>query len=123
MMIMRFEKLFTRISSIGANPHDDDESRLQKSLLVLCSILFMFAGILWGCMYISFGEESAGLIPLLYVVVSFFSLVYFGFTRQFSVFRFSQLLLILLLPFALMIALGGFVNGSAVILWGFISPL
>ena len=38
-------------------------------------------------------------------------------------FRFSQLFLILLLPFLLMAALGGFVSGSAVILWALICPL
>jgi len=36
---------------------------------------------------------------------------------------FSQLTLILLLPFLLMMALGGFVNGSAVVLWALICPM
>jgi guanylate cyclase len=36
---------------------------------------------------------------------------------------FVQLVLILLLPFLLMLALGGFVSGSAVILWSILSPL
>jgi len=63
------------------------------------------------------------MIPLSYSFFSLVSIIYFGYTRKFRVFRFSQLLLILLLPFALMLSLGGFVNGSAVILWGLISPL
>jgi guanylate cyclase len=71
----------------------------------------------------SFGETLAGMIPFAYAVFSTSSIVYFGYTRKFDVFRFSQLLLILLLPFALMLALGGFVNGSVVILWGLLSPL
>jgi len=83
----------------------------------------MIAGTGWGVMYLLFGEKLAGMIPLSYALVSLASLVYFGLTRKFRVFRFSQLLLILLLPFALMISLGGFVNGSAVILWGIICPL
>jgi guanylate cyclase len=112
-----------KMARIGADPNDDDDVKLQKSLLVLCSFPFAFAGILWGLMYILFGEKLAGMIPLSYSVVSLISIIYFGLTRRFQIFRFSQLLLILLLPFALMLALGGFVGGSSVILWALISPL
>jgi guanylate cyclase len=63
------------------------------------------------------------MIPLSYSFVSLLSIVYFGWTRQYQFFRFSQLMLILLLPFFLMVALGGYINGSAVILWALISPL
>ncbi|MEO8149969.1 MAG: adenylate/guanylate cyclase domain-containing protein [Bacteroidia bacterium] len=117
------ETFLSRISSIGSHPGDDDETRLQKSLLVLYSASIMIAGIAWGCMYIIFDEKLAGSIPLIYSASSLLILISFGFTRQFGIFRFSQLLLLLLLPFALMISLGGFVNGSAVILWGLMSPL
>lgn len=118
-----FRHLTKRLASIGALPNEDAERRLPKTILVLSSILFMFAGLLWGCMYLYFGAGMAALIPLGYAVFSLFSLVRYGFTKRFERYRFAQLLLILLLPFALMVALGGFVQGSAVILWGLISPL
>src|SRR6185503_20492304 len=111
------------IARVGADLHDDDDIRLQKSLLVVCAIPFMFAGIAWGLMYVFFNEPLAGAIPLSYSFISLLSILYFAQTRQFTFFRFSQLLLILLLPFVLMVALGGFVNGSAVVLWALISPL
>ena len=44
-------------------------------------------------------------------------------SRSFKVFRFIQLLLTLLLPVLVMLALGGFINGSAVILWGLLAPI
>ena len=119
----RLEKTFTRIAMIGAIQSDSEEIKLQKSLLVICSFPFIFAGAGWGIMYILFGEKLAGIIPLSYSFISLASVIYFGLSRKFQVFRFSQLLLILLLPFALMLSLGGFVSGSAVILWGLISPL
>ncbi|HSF90421.1 MAG TPA: adenylate/guanylate cyclase domain-containing protein [Saprospiraceae bacterium] len=118
-----FRHLTKRLASIGALPNEDAETRLPKTILVLSSILFMFAGLLWGCMYLYFGELHAGLIPLGYTIFSFFSLIRYEMTRRFEAYRFAQLLLILLLPFFLMVALGGFVEGSAVILWGLISPL
>jgi adenylate cyclase len=118
-----FDKFFSRIARIGAEKADNEEVRLQKSLLVICAIPFIIAGAGWGIMYMYFGEGLASMIPLSYAFFSSASIIYFGFTRKFKVFRFSQLLLILLLPFALMVSLGGFVNGSAVMLWGLLSPL
>jgi len=117
------KRLFSSISGIGSSPDDSDEIRLQKSLLVICAFPFMFAGMSWGIMYALFGEPLAAVIPLSYSVFSILSMIYFGWTHKFNIFRFSQLLLILLLPFALMWSLGGFINGSAVILWSLICPL
>lgn len=116
-------KYFAWVVRIGEDPNDDDAIRLQKSLLVVCAFPFVIAGVVWGLMYILLGEPLAGMIPLSYSVVSLLSIFHFGLTRRYRFFRFSQLMLILLLPFLLMVALGGFVNGSAVILWALISPL
>ncbi len=116
-------QVFGRITRIGSAPGDEDELKLQKSILVIASIPFIFSGIAWGIMYAYFGEVTAALIPLLYSLFSIASLLYFSKSHKFGVYRFSQLLLILLLPFALMISLGGFINGSVVIIWSLISPL
>ncbi len=117
------QSVLSLVARIGSDPNDDDDIRLQKSLLVVCAIPFIFAGVAWGFMYILFDEPLAGAIPLSYGIISLVSIIYFGQTRQYRFFRFSQLLLILLLPFLLMVALGGFVNGSAVILWSLICPM
>ncbi len=117
------QRIFTFIARIGATPGDDDDTRLQKSLLVLCAFPFMVAGVGWGLLYTLSGEPTAGAIPLSYSFISMLSIVNFGRTHEYRFFRFSQLTLILLLPFFLMAALGGFVNGSAVILWSLICPL
>ncbi len=117
------QKLFTRVAAIGTDPSDSEDVKLQKSLLVLSTIPFIISGAGWGVIYICFNEVVAGLIPISYSVFSLGSVFLFSVNRRFEVFRFSQLLLILLLPCALMFSLGGFVSGSAVILWGLISPL
>lgn len=116
-------RIFIWVVSIGMDPDDDDDIRLQKSLLTVCAFLFAFAGALWGLMYFLFGELLAGAIPFSYAVISLLSIIHFGLTRRYHLFRFSQLVLILFLPFILMAALGGYVNGSAVILWALICPL
>jgi len=117
------QDLIKRVAQIGSDPNDDDDIQLQKSLLVLCAFPFMIAGVFWGLLYVFSNEPLAGAIPLGYAVVSLLSIIYFGRTRQYQFFRFSQLTLILLLPFLLMVALGGFFNGSAVVLWALICPM
>lgn len=111
------------MARIGIGPNDSDEVLLQKSLLVLGSLMFIAAGILWGILYSLFGHFVAGSIPLSYAIISCLSVIIFHLTRRYRFFLFSQLLLILLLPFLLMIALGGFVKSSAVIVWSLLSPL
>jgi guanylate cyclase len=111
------------LARIGADPEDSDEVRLRKTLLVLGSLMFIAAGALWGVLYFSFGEYLAGCIPLGYAVFSSLSVLVFHVTHRTRLFLFSQLLLILFLPFLLMIALGGFIKSSAVILWSLLSPL
>ncbi|HLF62848.1 MAG TPA: adenylate/guanylate cyclase domain-containing protein [Saprospiraceae bacterium] len=122
-MWLPLKKITVKVASIGSDPTDDDDIRLRKSLLLLCSFPFMVAGCAWGSLYIATGEPLSGLIPLAYAFVSMLSVIHFGITRRYQFFCFSQLLLILLLPFFLMLTLGGFINGSGVVLWSLISPL
>jgi guanylate cyclase len=118
-----FKRTLPLVARVGVEVNDSDEIRLQKSSLVLGSLMFIFAGALWGILYFLFGQPLAGFIPFSYAIVSFISVLAFHATRRYRFFLFSQLLLILFLPFLLMIALGGFVNSSGVILWSVICPL
>ena len=116
-------RLFPFVARVGVSPDDSDEVRLRKASLVLGSLMFIVAGTLWGIMYWLFDQALAGAIPFSYAIISLLSVILFHVTRRYAWFLFSQLLLILLLPFLLMIALGGFINSSAVILWSLICPL
>ena len=91
--------------------------------MVMGSFMFIAAGAIWGVVYIVIGETMAGLIPLSYAIVSFLSFLIYSFTRRFRFYCFSQLVLILLLPFLLQLALGGYVQSGAVILWSYLGPL
>jgi guanylate cyclase len=111
------------ISRIGADAEDSENVRLHKSLLVGGSLMFIAAGVLWGLLYVAFGEPLAGSIPLAYAGISLVSVALFAATGRYALFRFSQFVLILALPFLLQLALGGFVSSSAVILWSLLCPL
>lgn len=117
------ENLFSSVARIGVGPEDAAEVRLQKSLLVLSTLMMSTLAILWGWVYFHFDEPVAAAIPWGYTVLSYTGVAIFAFHQRYRVFRFSQLMLSLLLPFFLMLALGGIVNSSAVILWSLTSPL
>ena len=123
MIQQLIQRTLPLVSRVGVDPNDSDEIRVQKSTLVLGSFMFIGAGILWGSLYFLFDEFIAGAIPLGYAVVSSLSVIIFHWTRRHRLFLFTQLFLILFLPFLLMIALGGFIKSSAVILWSILSPL
>ena len=118
-----FARLASAVERIGADPNDEQEVRLQKRMVVAGSLMGVVAGTVWGLTYLAFDEPFAASLPFSYAAVSVASVVGFGLTRRYHLVRFSQFLLILLLPFFLMMALGGFVAGSAVILWSLLSPL
>jgi len=68
-MNQQLQKIFARLTAIGAASGDSDDLRLQKSLLVMFTFPFLIAGVVWGIMYFMFGEKSAAIIPLSYAVV------------------------------------------------------
>ena len=114
---------FEWIGRLGSDPADSDDVRRKKRYLVVAALLgLMPAGLIWGLVYFAFGEPVAGAIPFGYGVFSAVSIAVFARTGSFSVFRALQLLFVLLLPFLLQVALGGFVPGSAVVLWSLLCP-
>lgn len=115
--------LIHRIEGIGEDPSDSIELRSQKQVLVLVSVLVAFLSIMWGAVYWMLGEHLAATIPWTYTASVGVSLLFFAATARYYAFRSIQLLLILLLPFLLQLALGGFVDASAVIIWSLLAPL
>lgn len=104
------------------DPDDHPDLVFQKQLLVIGSLVIIPIGLIWGTMYLLFGEYLASLIPSGYSFASLASILYCNRFRKFAVFRFVQLGLILICPFVLMLSLGGFSAGSVVIIWSVLSP-
>ena len=108
---------------LGATPNDSQNVRLQKRTLITTSLLGLAIGFGWGAIYLILGEPLAASIPGLYGVFTALNLVVFVRTKHFRVFRDTQLLSFLILPFLLQLALGGFVGASAVIVFALYAPL
>jgi adenylate cyclase len=106
-----------------SRPGDESEVRAQKTLLVLSALLFIPPGLVWSAIYFINGERLSAAIPFAYVVVSLMGLATFLITGWFALLRWIELALILALPFALQLSLGGFVPSSGVVLWSLLAPI
>jgi signal transduction histidine kinase len=104
-------------------PGDNEETRHRKVQFAVASILVVPAGLLWGALYFASGERATAAIPVAYSVLTFADLLLLFRLRRFELFRWTQQILIFVLPIALQLALGGFVGSSLVILWSFIGVL
>ena len=99
------------------------DARRRKLLFTASVIAVMPTGIVWAAIYFAYGEHVAAVIPISYLPITFVNLAVLLRLRRFELFRNVQQLQILVLPFALQLALGGFVPASAVIMWSFIAVL
>lgn len=123
MLARIFNRSYSAVISIGVKANDTNETRLEKNLLVTSALMMSTAAFLWGLLYGYFDEIAAAVIPISYGFLSYLSIIIFSINRRYQFFRSSQILLSLLLPFFLSLALGGFINSSAVVLWSFTSPI
>ena len=114
--------IIQKFVELGHRPNDPKDERLRKSSLLVVSGPFALAGLIWGVLYFVNGLFIPGTIPFSYGLLSVFSIISFAISKQYKFFRNSQLFLILVLPFALQLSMGGFVPSSAVIYWAIIAP-
>ena len=117
------KQLFYRYAYAGCLPEDTPQVRLQKAIMVIAPSLLCFFALFWISGYYLLGKPVAAAIPGFYVLFSMISMLLFFKTKHYGFFRFSQIFLILCLPFFLQISLGGFRGGSAVLLWAMLAPI
>ena len=115
--------LVDQIARRASVPGDGTDVRTQKTLLVLSALLFMPPSIVWSAVYFVSGEPLSAAIPFAYIILTVLGLATFALTRRFALLRWVELALILVLPFALQLSLGGFVPSSAVVLWSLLAPI
>ncbi|MGH2806480.1 MAG: adenylate/guanylate cyclase domain-containing protein [Actinomycetota bacterium] len=119
---MSIPERFARLTVLGCLPGDSDDVRLRKSTLTLAALTIIPLASVWVIVYFALGLPVSAAIPFGYQLFAGVSLAHFLVTKRYRFFRFTQLLLMLLLPFFLQWSLGGFIASSAVMLWALISP-
>ena len=112
-----------RLLNTGGLPSDNEELQLRKAVLILLASVYTILGVFWGLAYLALGRPLSGSFPLGYSVISVISLIYFFRSKRYKFFCRSQLVLILILPFALQWSLGGFTASGAVAIWSILSPI
>jgi adenylate cyclase len=122
-LLARSKRLLDGARSIGLDARDNDETALRKRVAVV-----LFGGTLpltiaWSAIYLAVGSPLAAAVPGFYSVITPINTLIFAHTRNLGIYRFTQLLLVLILPWLVMISLGGFRQSSAVVLWAALSPL
>ena len=115
--------LIARLASMGNRATDTDRERLQHGFLVYMGLLMSGGGILWGTIAVYFDMLLVSSIPYGYTILTLFNFTYFRYSKNFGLVRFFQVLISLLLPFALQWSLGGFIPSGAVMLWSMLALL
>jgi adenylate cyclase len=116
------ERLLERLSAVGADSADDDETRLRKALLLLFAVIILPVSAVWAVLYLAFGAWT-GWVAVLYAAVSVASIAIFARTRDFGLLLNIQLLDIAMAPTLSMIPIGGMLPTGGVGLWGILAPL
>jgi adenylate cyclase len=122
-MLAHSKQLLDLAANVGLDVRDNDETALRKRVAVV-----LFGGTLpltiaWSATYLAVGAPRAAAIPAFYSLFTPVNTLIFARTRNLEIFRFTQLFLVLMLPWLVMVSLGGFRQSSAVIMWAALSPL
>lgn len=116
-------RLLVWAGSVGADPTDGAETALQKRLMVALSVGLLPLTFLWSVIYLVAGVPFSAAIPAIYTAVAPVNTLLFSRTRNLGFYRFTQLLMFLVLPWLLMMSLGGFRESSVVVIWAALCPL
>jgi adenylate cyclase len=119
----RLERFLASLINIGIDPADSNEVALQKRLVVALSLVIVPLAIVWSAIYFAVDVPLSAAIPGFYSVITPINTAIFARTRGLGFYRFTQLLMFLILPWALMMSLGGFKESSVVIIWAALAPL
>ena len=111
------------VGRIGTAAADSNEVALQKRLAVALCAGTLPLTTLWSVIYLLMDAPLAAVAPVFYTVFTLANTGLFAWTRNLEFYRFTQLLVILVLPWLVTIALGGFQQSSAVIVWAALCPL
>lgn len=116
-------QVVAHVAQSGARPGDDPRTATIKASLVLVSGLVIVLSPAWIGTYLVLGRPLSAAIPGAYAVFSVAMLAYMARTGRHGVAIAAQKIAMFVLPILLQWSLGGFAQGSAVMLWSFIAVL
>ena len=117
------ESFMTSLRSAGISPDDSEELQLKKSLLMLATGLVCVMSMLWLFIYWQLGPQFSTTVPFAFQLLLAGNLALYLKTRNFDLFRQTQLGLFLFMPFVAQWSIGNFITASGVSLWGLLAPI
>ena len=112
-----------RVLEIGCLPTDSDQEKVTKEVFVVTGLGAGLAGLVWAVLYTALGKPFSGLIPLVMSVAVAAIFARFVKTKRLGFLPVLLLAFGIPLPLLLQLSLGGYVHGSAVVMWAFMAPL
>jgi signal transduction histidine kinase len=116
-----FQNLIQRINTIGINAEDEPLLKNQKNFVMYEAILMSIGGLMWGVICLVLDKNLQSIIPLGYVVLSFFNILIFNHYKDFKFTQAFQTGISLLLPFVFQWTMGGFLASGISMLWAILS--
>ncbi len=111
------------LADAGLGPHDTADDRLRKRVLTLTTMTAVAVVGIWPVTYAILGLLEAAVVPAAYVIVSGLAFLVLARTKKDTLFRNVQLILLLAFPPVLQWVLGGYFNGSSVVMLAALAPV
>ncbi len=101
------------------------EMLIGKAVLTLLVFAESMVSVFWIFTLSELGDGYAlmAAVPYFYIVISYTSLLIFYRLKRFEYFTFTQLIMLLVMPFFMQWVIGGFEASSGVAIWALLSPV
>lgn len=101
------------------------DAALGKAILTILVFAESLVCIFWIFTLSGLGEGYAMMaaVPYVYIIVSYASLLIFYRSKRFEYFTFTQLVMLLVMPFFMQWAIGGYQASSGIAIWAILSPI
>jgi guanylate cyclase len=98
---------------------------LGRAILTILVFAESLVCIFWIYTLSGLGEGYAMMaaVPYTYIIVSYFSLLVFYRSKKFEYLTFTQLVMLLVMPFFMQWAIGGYQASSGIAIWAILSPI
>lgn len=124
-MALPLKRPYQQFVSFIKGLRDPPESRLGNIVLGLMVFAETLICAFWIFVFSSLGDGYAVMVvfPYAYLIISYTSLLLFYHFRRFEYFTFTQLVMLLVMPFFMQWIIGGFTASSGIAGWGVLAPV
>src|SRR5947207_11488848 len=122
-MLARASAWARRAAVLASSPSAPEEDRLAAGLFLVVIGAAAVAGATWAVAYAALGRPISAAIPGGFALITVGVFVTLVRRRRLGRLREFTLMLFIVLPTLLQASLGGYVKGSAVVMWAFVAPL